>query len=268
MKRHLAVAGIAGLTAATVLTGCASGDDDTLLVGASPTPHGQILEFISENLAADAGLDLEVEEFADYTQVNPALQAGDLDANYFQTPAYLAEYNDGNDGNLVSVAEVHVEPMGLYSNSVTSLDAIPDGAQVGIPNDASNGGRALQLLQTAGLITLAEGAGELATEDDIVDNPKNLEVVPQEAAQLPRSLEDLDLAVINGNYALEADLSPADDALAAEAGEGNPYANLLVVTEENRDDPQVQKLAELLNSPEVAQFIEDTFSDGSVIPAF
>jgi D-methionine transport system substrate-binding protein len=168
--------------------------------------------------------------------------------------------------DLVAVTPVHVEPLGIYSQSVESLQAVPDGAQVAIPNDAVNAGRALQLLQENGLLTLREGAGTGATLRDIQENPKNLQIQELEAAQLPRVLQDVDLAVINGNYALEADLTPSQDALALEAGENNPYANVLAVVSGEENDPNIQKLAELLSSDEVRQFIEERYQ-GSVIPA-
>ncbi|CAM3492634.1 MetQ/NlpA family ABC transporter substrate-binding protein [Stackebrandtia soli] len=251
------------------VTACSGGNaDDTLLVGATPAPHGQILEFIKENLAEEAGLNLEIREFTDYNQPNAALDAGDLDANFFQHQPFLDEYNKASDADLVSVTGVHVEPLGAYSSSIDNLADLPDGAQVSIPADASNGGRALKLLADNGLITLADGAGTLATEDDIVGNPSNVEIVPLEAAELTRSLEDVDLAVINGNYAIEADLVPSKDSLAIESTDDNPYVNLLVTNANKTDDPDVVALGELLNSPEVADFIKETFSDGSVIPAF
>lgn len=267
MKKRLVFAGTAALLAVGTLSACGANDDDTLLVGATPAPHAQILEFVRDNLAADAGLDLEVKEFTEYTQINPAVESGDLDANYFQTPQYLEEFNKGNDADLVSVASIHAEPMGVYSSKITSIEDIPDGGQVSIPNDASNGARALKLLEAAKVITLSDKAGDLPTEDDVADNPKHLVFDAQDAANLPRALDDSDLAVINGNFAVEAGLSPAD-ALAAEAAKDNPYANLLVVAGDKADDPQVKKLADLLTSPEVKKFIEDTFKDGSVVPVF
>ncbi|GAA2170498.1 MULTISPECIES: MetQ/NlpA family ABC transporter substrate-binding protein [Glycomyces] len=267
----------ASIATAAALTLSACGNDGgseatetngTVVVAATPVPHADILNFISENLAEDAGLTIEVQEFTDYVQPNVATADGSVDANFFQTEPYLDEYNAANGTDLTTVAPVHIEPLGLYSNSVASVDEIPNGAQIAIPGDGSNGGRALALLADAGLITLADGVDvTLATEDDIADNPKNLEFVPLEAAQLALSLEDVDAAVINGNYALEADLSPAEDALFSESPEGNPYANYLVTTAANADNPDVQKLAELLQSDEVKQFILDTWSDGSVIPA-
>jgi len=265
MKRQLATAGIAGLLAITTLSACGS-DSDALVVGASPTPHGEILEFVADNLAEEAGLTIEVQEFTDYVQPNPALTNGDIDANFFQHQPYLDEYNAAENGDLVPVVEVLIEPLGGYSSRIDSIEDLPDGAQVSIPSDSTNGGRALDLLAANGLITLDAANGTFATEADIVDNPKNLEIVPLEAAQLPRSLDDVDLAIINGNYALEADLTPKEDSLILESGENNPFANVLVVREGDKDNEQIKKLAELLNSDEVRTFIEENFPNS--IPTF
>ncbi|GAA1691323.1 MetQ/NlpA family ABC transporter substrate-binding protein [Glycomyces endophyticus] len=275
-NRRALIGGSVAAAAALALTACGndSGESEatetngTVVVAATPVPHADILNYIAENLADDAGLTIEVEEFTDYVQPNVATSDGSVDANFFQTEPYLDEYNAANGTDLVTVAAVHIEPLGLYSSSVASVEEIPDGAQVAIPGDGSNGGRALALLADTGLITLADGVdATLATEDDIAENPKNIEFVPLEAAQLALSLEDVDAAVINGNYALEADLRPAEDALYSESPDGNPYANYLVTTEANKDNEDVQKLAELLQSDEVKQFILDTWADGSVVPA-
>ncbi len=274
-NRRVLLGSAVAAASALALTAC-GGDEaseptetnGTVVVAATPVPHADILAFIAEELAEDAGLTIEVEEFTDYVQPNVATADGSVDANFFQTEPYLEEYNEANGTDLVTVAPVHIEPLGLYSDKVDSVDAIPDGGQVAIPGDGSNGGRALALLADAGLITLADDAdATLATEDDIAENPKNLEFVPLEAAQLARSLQDVDAAVINGNYALEAELSPAEDALHSESPEGNPYANYLVATAANADNEDVQKLAELLQSDEVRAFIEQTWADGSVVPA-
>nr|WP_218904253.1 MetQ/NlpA family ABC transporter substrate-binding protein [Allostreptomyces psammosilenae] len=238
--------------------------DGPLVVAASPVPHAAILNFVKDNLAEEAGLELEVREFSDYVLPNTATEDGSVGANYFQHQPYLDDFQAEHGTHLVAVEPVHLEPLGLYSEKIDSLDALADGATVGIPNDATNGGRALNLLADNGLITLKDGAGITATEADIAENPKNLVFEPLEAAQIPRSLPDLDAAVINGNYAIEADLSPAEDAIVIEEAEGNPYANLLVVKEGNEDDPRVQTLAELLKSDEVKQFIEETYQ-GSVV---
>jgi D-methionine transport system substrate-binding protein len=274
-NRRALLSGSIAATAALALTACgadggseATETNGTVVVAATPVPHADILNYIADNLAEDAGLTIEVEEFTDYVQPNVATADGSVDANFFQTEPYLDEYNTANGTDLVTVAAVHIEPLGLYSASAASIEAIPDGGQIAIPGDGSNGGRALALLADAGLITLADGVdATLATEDDIAENPKNLEFVPLEAAQLAPSLPDVDAAVINGNYALEADLSPAEDALHSESPDGNPYANYLVTTAANAENEDIQKLAELLQSDEVKQFILDTWADGSVIPA-
>ncbi|TDC26604.1 ABC transporter substrate-binding protein [Streptomyces sp. 8K308] len=237
-----------------------------LTVAANPVPHAQILEFVRDNLAEDAGLDLEVREFSDYVLPNTAVQSGEVDANYFQHKPYLDQFNADQGTDIVPVINVHLEPLGLYSDSVTSADELGEGSTIAIPNDATNEGRALHLLAENGLIELNEGVGAEATLNDIADD-HGITFQELEAATLPRALEDVDAAIINGNYALEADLAPAEDAIVLESAEDNPYANFLAVRAGNEDDPRVQTLAELLNSDEVRQFIEDEY-DGSVVPAF
>lgn len=236
-------------------------------IGVSPVPHAEIINFIKDNLAAKAGLEIEVVEFTDYVQPNLALNDGTLDANFFQHQPYLDDFNKEHNINLVSVAAVHIEPLGVYSKKVKALSEVGDGAVVGIPNDATNGGRALQLLAANGLLKLKDGLGAKATVNDIVENPKNLKITELEAAQLVRSLEDTTISVINGNYALEGNLVPSKDALVLESGENNPYANILVVKGGNEANPAIKALITLLQSPEVKKFIEDKYQ-GSVIPAF
>jgi D-methionine transport system substrate-binding protein len=258
------------------LSACASSsptkaaEPGTLLkvkVGASPVPHAEILAYIRDNLAAAAGLEIEIVEFTDYVQPNLALNDGLLDANFFQHLPYLEDFNAERGTDLVSVANVHIEPLGIYSRTLKDLAAVSDGAVVLIPNDATNGGRALNLLAANGLITLKPEAGFKATLDDILTNPKNLKITELEAAQLVRSLEDASLAVINGNYALEGGLTPAKDALALESSQGNPYVNILAVRRGNEQNPGILKLISLLNSPEVKNYIESHYA-GSVLPAF
>ncbi|MFQ1002493.1 MetQ/NlpA family ABC transporter substrate-binding protein [Modestobacter sp. SSW1-42] len=261
------------LTATVVLTACGGGDaelsasDGPLKVGASPTPHAEILRYIDDNLAAGAGIDLDVVEFTDYVQPNVALDDGSLDANYFQTVPYLEQQETSAGYDFTALAPVHIEPLGIYSSSLTDLAGLPDGATVAIPNDPTNAARALRLLEANDLLTLADTGDTAPTSLDVEDNPRDLQISEVEAAQLPRSLADVDIAVINGNYAIEADLSPADDALALEEAEGNPNANLLVVRAGDESDERVQTLERLLHSDEVRSFIEDTYS-GAVIPAF
>jgi D-methionine transport system substrate-binding protein len=264
---------LAASSATVVLAACGGGDaeisaaDEPLRVGASPVPHAEILRFIDDELAADAGLDLEIVEFTDYVQPNVALDDGSLDANYFQTVPYLEEQEASAGYDFTPLEPVHIEPLGIYSSTLTDLAELPDGATVAIPNDPANSARALRLLEANDLITLADTGDAAPTSLDIKDNPKNLEVSEVEAAQVPRALADVDIAVINGNYAIEADLVPAEDALALEEAEGNPNANLLVVRTGDEDDERIQQLEELLHSDEVRQFIEQTY-EGAVIPAF
>ena len=203
----------------------------TITVAASPVPHAEILKVAGEILD-QAGIALKVVEFTDYIQPNKATENGEVDANYFQHGPYLENFNEENGTHLVSVASIHYEPLGLYPGKAKSLDELADGAKIGVPNDTTNEARALQLLAAQGLITLKEGAGLTATKNDIAENPKNLEIVEMEAAQLPRQLGSLDMAVINGNYATEAGFSSAADALAAEDADSEAaqtYANVLVV---------------------------------------
>ena len=272
--RYRRALGASAITASAllVLTACGNGDSaddesESLHVGASPRPHVEILEFVQENLAEDAGLELEIQPFTDYVTPNTALDEGGIDANFFQHQPFLEEFNEENGTDLTGVAAVHIEPLGLFSNEYDAAADISEGDQVAIPSDASNAGRALALLESAGLLELEEDAGALATLDDIADNPFDLEIESLEAAQLPRSLDDVDAAVINGNYAIEADLSPAEDSLFLEEGDDNPYANLLVTADGDTDDERVVTLAELLTSDEVHEFIEENWSDGSVLPA-
>ncbi|WP_416976521.1 MetQ/NlpA family ABC transporter substrate-binding protein [Streptomyces sp. T028] len=241
----------------------------TLTVAATPTPQGEILTYIKDNLAKKAGLDLEVKEFTDYVTPNTAVQQGEVDANYFQHQPYLTDFNKKNGTDIVAVpgATVHLEPLGLYSQGVKKLDDLKKGATVALPNDTTNEARALKLLEANGLIELKSGVGYDATPKDVTSNPRNLTFKELEAAQLPRSLADVDAAVINGNYALEADLSPAKDALVAESATDNPYANFLAVKKGDEDDPRIQKLANLLTSDAVKKFIEDKY-DGAVVAAF
>jgi D-methionine transport system substrate-binding protein len=245
----------------------AAGETTTIRVGATPVPHAEILRFVQNNLAAQAGLNIEIVEFTDYVQPNIALNDGQIDANFFQHVPYMEDFAQQRGLNLAAVTPVHVEPLGIYSREIQDLNAVPDGAQVALPNDAVNAGRALQLMAANNLITLREGAGTAATVRDIEANPKNLDIRELEAAQLPRALDDADLAVINGNYALEADLTPSEDALVLEAGENNPYANVLAVVSGKETDANIAKLSELLNSDQVRQFIQQQYQ-GSVVPAF
>lgn len=238
---------------------------ETLQVAATPVPHAEILEFIKPKLAAE-GIELQVKVFTDYVQPNIQVAEKRLDANFFQHQPYLDEFNKTKGTELVSVAGVHIEPFGVYSARLKSLDALPEGASVVIPNDATNGGRALLLLAKAGVLSLKPEAGITATVKDIADNPKNLKIRELEAATLPRVLNQVDLALINTNYALEAKLNPTRDALAIE-GSDSPYVNILVVRADRKDDAALQKLAKALNSAEVKTFITEKYQ-GAVVPAF
>ena len=252
--------------ALTVLSACSSGSassSDTLKVGVSPVPHAQILKYVADNLASSKGLKIEVVEFTDYVQPNTALVDGSLDANYFQTVPYLATFTKESGAKVEWVGPVHVEPLGLYSKKVKKLDELSSGAKIALANDATNETRGLKLLEANGLIKLK--AVDAPTVRDIAENPKNLQFVPLEAAQLPRSLEDTDASVINGNYAIDAGLKPATDSLALEKAEGNPNANGLVTRTELKDDKRIRDLAELLASQQVKDYIKQTFN-GSVIP--
>lgn len=271
MRPRLAL-GLTSALAVLALSACGGGPTQTdpdapLKVGASPVPHAEILRYVADELAPAEGLEIEVVEFTDYVQPNVALDDGSLDANYFQTVPYLEQQEADAGYDFEPLQPVHVEPLGLYSERVDSVDALPDGATVAIPNDPTNAARALRLLEAEGLITLADTGDTAPTALDVEDNAKDLKITEVEAAQLPRSLADVDAAVINGNYAIDADLSPAQDAIALEQAEGNPNANLVVVRAGDEDDPRIQQLDALLHSDEVRAFIQETYA-GAVIPAF
>ena len=244
----------------------AGGDTVTLTVGASPTPHAGILA-VCKDILAEQGITLEVREFTDYIQPNLAVEDGDIDANYFQHITYLNDFNEKNDTHLVSVANVHYEPFGIYPGKTKSLAELKDGATVAVPNDTTNEARALLLLEANGLIKLKEGAGLQATKRDIAENPKNLDIQEIEAPQLPRTVEDVDIACINGNYALQADLDPATDPLAVEASDsdaGTAYVNVLCVKEGNEENPAIKALAEALMSQQVKDYIAANYN-GAVV---
>ncbi|MCR4431760.1 MAG: MetQ/NlpA family ABC transporter substrate-binding protein [Tepidanaerobacteraceae bacterium] len=237
----------------------------TIKVGASPIPHAEILNVIKPMLEKE-GIKLEIIEFTDYNQPNLQLADKQLDANYFQHIPYLEKFSKDHNLDLTYIAKVHIEPMGVYSIKVKNLNDLKEGDSVAIPNDPTNGGRALLLLQKTGLLKLKDGVGINATVNDISENPKKLKIQELEAATLPRVLQDVDAAVINTNYALEAKLVPAKDALAIESAD-SPYVNILAVRKGDENRPELKKLAEALNSPEVKKFIEDKYQ-GAVVPAF
>ena len=250
---------------AAALTAGLAQAGEKLVVAATPVPHAEILELIKPTLAKE-GVDLEIKVFTDYVQPNVQVAEKRLDANYFQTLPYLENFNKGKGTNLVTVVGVHVEPFGGYSKKIKNISELKDGATVAIPNEGSNSGRALLLLQKAGVITLKDPTNALATPKDIASNPKNLKFKELESALLPRVLDQVDLDLINTNYALEAGLNPAKDALIIEDAK-SPYVNFLVARPDNKDSDAIQKLAKALTSPEVKAFIEKKYN-GAVVPAF
>ena len=270
MKKAISVL-LAAATVFTLLVGCGSksAGSKKIVVGATPAPHAEILEAAKE-IVKEKGYELEIKEFTDYVQPNLSLHSGDLDANYFQHTPYLDDFNAEQKTNLVPIASIHYEPLGIYPGKAKSLDDLKDGAQVAIPNDTTNEARALLLLEANGLIKLDPNAGFKATPKDIVENPKNLKFIEIEAAQLVRSLEDVDIAVINGNYAIQGGLNAMTDALAKEEKDSvaaTTYANVLVVRNGDEDREDLKALAEALQSEEVRKFIEEKY-EGAVVPVF
>ena len=240
----------------------------TLKVGATPAPHAEVLEVV-KGVLAEQGIVLEIVEFNDYIQPNLAVENGELDANYFQHITYMNEFNVSDKTHLVTAVAVHYEPFGLYAGKTASLAELADGAQIAVPNDTTNEARALLLLEQEGLIKLKEGAGITATKADIAENPKNLDIVELEANQLPVRLADVDMAVINGNYAIDAGLKVAD-AVAIESADGTAaeaYANILTVKEGNESNEAIKALCAALTSDAVKKFMEDTYA-GAVVPVF
>ena len=271
--KKLLVALLALVSLAVVAAGC-GGDDKkadngdkkvTLKVGATAVPHAEILNDIKPALAKE-GVDLQIIEFSDYVKPNLALNDKELDANFFQHEPYLDTFVSERKLALASAGKVHIEPMGIYSKKIKSLQDIPNGAKIAIPNDPSNGGRALALLQSAKLLKLKDGVGVKATIGDITQNDKKLQIVEIEAALLPRSMDDTDLSVINSNFAMEAKLNPVKDSLFTEPKE-SPYANIVAVRKGDEGRPEIQKLMKALQSPEVKKFIEEKYK-GAVVPAF
>lgn len=289
MKKVLKIVSVAALTGvlAFVLAACGGGgassaattgladnseapeatasEGGTITVAATPAPHADILRDAVAPVLAEAGYTLEVQEFTDYVLPNTATEEGEVDANFFQHVPYLENFNAEQGTHLVSVAGVHVEPMSVYSEKVTSLDDLADGAQIAVPNDATNEGRALLLLQTAGLITLDDPDNLEATPQNIKDNPKNLTFVEVEAATVPQVLADVDAAIINGNYALSANL--ASDLILFTEGAESPYVNVLVVKEGNENSPAVQALVEATLSDSVREYINSNYN-GEVVAVF
>ena len=277
MKKYKIIAVLSALT--LLLVGCGKKDKAQepaengatttelvdLVVGANPSTHGEILEIVKDDLAAE-GVNLIIHEFTDYVLPNLATAEGEVDANYFQHEPYLNNFNEENGLDLVPVGEIHIEPIAAYSNKYKTIEELPDGAKVIIPSDPTNGGRALLLLDANGIIALDDNTSVLVTEKNIVDNPKNLEFIPAESAQLPSLLQDVDLGIINGNYAIGSGLNPVEDSLLIE-GKDSYYGNVLVTTPDKVDDERIQKLLKAVQSEKVKNFIEERF-EGAVIPAF
>ncbi len=276
MKKKLLVLITCLLLVSALLAGCGNNQDTKapadkapekakIVVGATAQPHAEILEIVKPLLAKE-NVDLEVKVFTDYAQLNPALKDKQIDANFFQHIPYLDDYNKNNQANLMWSVKVHNEPMGVYSSKIKDIAKVAAGAKVGIPNDATNGGRALMVLEKAGLLKLKEGIGVSATEKDIVDNPKNLKITMMDAPMLPRALADLDICVINSNYAIEAKLNPVKDSIFMEPKD-SPFANVLVIRPEDKDKEAVKKLNAALQSPQVKKFLEEKYQ-GACVPAF
>ena len=275
--RHRSLAAIGLAAVATLgLAACGGGSSSdasgsssdvvTLTVGATPSPHAKILTYINDNLAADAGIKLDIVEYTDYVQPNTALNDGDLDANFYQTVPYLenAEKQFGYD--FEAGEGIHLEPLGVFSNKHKSLDELPDGGTIGIISDTANQSRALELLATQGLVSIPEGDGDVNI--NTVTKLKNFDFREVEGPQLVRSLDDFDYAVINGNFAQEGGNSISSDALVVESPVNNPAVNVLVWKKDSKKADAIAKLDKLLHSDQVKQYIEQTWSDGSVIPAF
>ena len=270
MKKAIAVL-VSAVMLCGVLGACGAGggDDKTITVGASTTPHAEILK-VAAPLMQEAGYTLTIQEFDDYVLPNMALQNGEIDANYFQHKPHMDDFNSEQNGDLVSVAAIHYEPLGLYAGKTKAIADLPDGAQIAVPNDTSNEARALMLLEAQGLIKLKDDADYNATVKDIAENPKNLKIVEIEAAQLGRSLQDVDMAVINGNYAIKAGLKVETDALAREEKDSSAatdYANIVAVKSGNENNAAVQELIKALESDEVRAYMEETY-EGAVVPVF
>ncbi|HCO28643.1 MAG TPA: metal ABC transporter substrate-binding protein, partial [Lachnospiraceae bacterium] len=273
MKKKILTLALTALTLVT-FTACGTTTADkggttekelkTIVVGATPSPHAEILKQV-QPILKEEGYNLEIKEYTDYVQPNLAVDNGDLEANYFQHITYLEGFNEENKTHLVSVGSVHYEPFGIYAGKTKSLDELKDGATVAVPNDTTNEARALLLLEQEGLIQLKEGAGLNATKNDIEENTKNLKIIEAEAAQIPHSLQDVDIAVINGNYALGAGLNVGKDALAIEDSGSESvqaYKNVLVVKEGNEDKEEVKALIKALQSEEIQTFMKENY-DGA-----
>lgn len=256
---------IPALVLALPLIFVGSAHAERLSIAATPVPHAELLEFVKTDLAKQ-GVDLDIKVFTDYVQPNLQVSDKHIDVNFFQHQPYLDSFNKEHGTKLVTVGLVHVEPFGAYSQKVKDIKDLKDGAKIALPNDPSNGARALLLLQKEGLIKLKDPSNILASARDVVENPKHLEFFELEAATLPRILPDVDMALINTNYALEAGLNPVEDALFIE-GSDSPYANIVVTTVERKDDPAIRKLMEALHTEKTRQYILEHYK-GAIVPAF
>lgn len=268
MKKNLAKLLVLSLTVSLAPAALAGAEEDkTITVAASPTPHAEILE-AAKPLLEEQGWTLEVEEFDDYILPNDVVESGEIDANYFQHITYLNSFNEEKGTHLVNAGNIHYEPFGIYPGTKSSLDELEEGDVIAVPNDTTNEARALLLLQDNGVITLEEGAGLTATVNEIVDNPYGVEIQELEAAQVPRVVEEVAFAVINGNYALNAGLSVSEDSIAYESADSEAaktYVNVIAVKEGNESSEGIQALVSVLKSDEIRQFINDTYA-GAVIP--
>ena len=272
MKLKKLITTVAALmTTAILFTGCGEDggntkDAKTLKIGATPVPHAEMLEQIKPTLKNE-GINLEIIEFSDYVQPNTALNDKELDANFFQHEPYLNDFvKEHKDMKLKNAGGIHIEPMGIYSKKVKDLKELMDGSSISIPNDPTNGGRALLLLEKAGLLKLKDGVSETATVQDIVENPHNFKFQEVEAAQVPRTLEDVDAAVINTNYAMQINLVPTKDALFMEDST-SPYVNIIAVREGDENRPEIQALLKALKSDDMKKFIDEKYK-GAIVPAF
>lgn len=274
LKKLSVLAAATLVAAAAFVSGCGSNapaggteitKNTVVTVAATPVPHSEILNEIKPLLAKE-GIDLKIIEFTDYVKPNLALADKEVDATFHQHLPFLEKFNAEHNTNLVSAGNVHIEPMGVYSHKIKTLSDLPLKAKVAIPNDPTNGGRALLILQAAGLIKLKDGGTVSSTVQDITDNPKQLQFSELDAAQVPRAIDDVDIAVINTNFALEAGLNPLKDSLFLEAKD-SPYANILAIRAGDESRPEIQKLLKALQSPEVKKFIEDKYK-GAILPSF
>ncbi len=266
MRKTLAVIAVLVLAGALLFAGGKKDNSKVLKVGATPEPHASMLNLIVDDMAK-AGYTLEVVEFTDYVTPNRALEDGQIDANFFQHIPYMDAQNEEHGYHLVNAGGIHIEPIALYSKKVSSLSGLADGASIAIPNDPTNEGRALLLLQSAGLIKLNAAAGITATPLDIVENKKNLKFNEVEAASLPRVLDDVDAAVINGNYAIPAGLSATKDGLIVE-GADSPYVNIVTVKAGKENDPAIKALVNALKSDEIKEYVNKTYPNGEVVLVF